>query len=266
MHEPEVVYEVPMMSLAERARRWNAVRERMAEEGLDCLLAHAGGGSLSALYLTQIDMDGLAVFPAEGEPTFLLPTDRWLHWAQRSQQWVRDVRAVRDPAATAGQLLDEAGARRVGVVDAKGMAAGAHQALMNAVSDYETTDASSLVYGFRLIKSDEEIAMMQRAAEIADTAIDTLLATARVGVSEHEVYAEMYRQLLAGGCEPTSGLSTEASARPFHPVRRPSMHELREGDAVIAHINPRYSGYFGHPHVCVTVGEPSPQIRQHFPG
>ena len=264
MHDPGSGYEVPTLSLPERERRWKAVRERMSAEGLDCLVAHAGGASLSALYLTQIDMDGLAIFPAEGEPTFLLPTDRWLHWAQRSQRWVRDVRAVRDLSTSAGQLLEEAGARRVGLVDVKGMSATASQALLSAVSDCETSDASALVYGLRLVKSDEEIAMMQRAAEIADTAIDTLLATARSGVKEHEVYAEMYRQLLAGGCEPTSGLSMESSARPFHPVRKPSMHELYTGEAVVAHINPRYAGYFAHPHVCVTVGEPTPHIREMF--
>lgn len=264
MQEHDDRYEIPMLSLAERDRRWAAVRERMADESLDCLLAHAGTGSLSALYLTQIDMEGLALFPADGEPIFLLPTDRWLHWVRRSQSWVADVRAVRDLPAAAAEILDEKDARRVGLIDIRAMGSAAREALMTAVSDSETTDASQLVYHLRLVKSDEEIAMMQRAAGIADTAIDALLATARAGAREHEVYAEVYRQLLAGGCEPTSGLSMESSPRPFHPVRKPSTRELREGDVIVAHINPRYRGYFGHPHICVTVGEPSHQVREMF--
>jgi Xaa-Pro aminopeptidase len=32
----------------------------------------------------------------------------------------------------------------------------------------------------------------------------------------------------------------------------------------VLHINPRYGGYFGHPHVCISVGEPSTEIRRRF--
>ena len=51
---------------------------------------------------------------------------------------------------------------------------------------------------------------------------------------------------------------------PFHPVRLPSMRSVQQGDVVAAHINPRYGGYFGHPHVCIPVGEPRPEIREMF--
>jgi Xaa-Pro aminopeptidase len=32
----------------------------------------------------------------------------------------------------------------------------------------------------------------------------------------------------------------------------------------MAHLNPRYGGYFGHPHVCLSVGEPRPEIAGMF--
>ena len=56
----------------------------------------------------------------------------------------------------------------------------------------------------------------------------------------------------------------EASPQPFHPVRKPSTRLLAAGDVVMAHINPRYGGYFGHPHVCLTIGEPQPRVRAMF--
>jgi Xaa-Pro aminopeptidase len=237
----------------------------MDRDGLDCLLAYGGGSSLSAMYLTQIDMEGLAIFPSDREPTFLLPSgERWLHWAERSQTWLSDVRPVRDLAAAASEMLHGLAPTRVGLVDLKGMGTSGHAALMNAMSDYETVDASQLVYQLRLVKSDEELAMMEQAAATADQAIRALRDMARPGVREQELYAEMYRALLAGGCEPASGLSMEATLRPFHPVRKPSAHVLQDGDVVMAHVNPRYGGYFGHPHVCLTVGEPRPEIRAMF--
>lgn len=100
-------YEIPMLSRAERDARWGRIREQMAKAGLDCLLAYSGPSSLSALYLTQIDMEGLAVFPLDRDPLFLLPSgERWLHWAQGSQTWVQDVRPVRELAAAAGGAVE----------------------------------------------------------------------------------------------------------------------------------------------------------------
>ncbi len=258
-------YELPTLSLSEREARWARVRGEMEHAGLDCLLAYSGGNSLNALYLTQIDMEGLAMFPLQGDPVFLLPSgERWLHWAQGSQTWVPDVRPVRELASPAGEALEQAGARRVGLVDLKGLGTGAHAALMTAISDYETEDASQLVYNLRMVKSEEELAMMERAAAAADQAIAALRSTARAGVRENELYAELYRVLLAGGCEPATGISMEATPRPFHPVRKPSLRSLQEGDVVMAHLNPRYGGYFGHPHVCLTIGEPRAEIRAMF--
>lgn len=258
-------YQVPILSRAERDQRWGRVRAEMREAGLDCLLANSGTGSLGGQYLTHIDMDGLAIFPLEREPVFLLPSgDRWHHWALGSQDWVGDVRPVRGLAGSVGGVLEELKARRVGLVDFKGMHAATYADVMNEVSDCETEDASRVVDRARLVKSEEEMAMMQRAAEVGDEAIAALRAVARPGVRENEVYAEMTRVLLSGGCEPSSGLSLEASPRPFHPVRRPSTRQLEEGDVVMAHINPRYGGYFGHPHVCLTIGEPRPEISDMF--
>jgi Xaa-Pro aminopeptidase len=256
-------YEIPMLSEAERDGRWTRVREQMARAGLDCLLAYSGPSSLSALYLTQIDMEGLAVFPLERDPIFLLPSgERWLHWAQRSQTWVQDVRPVRDLAAATAQTVESLAPRRVGLVELKETGRGQH--LADAINEFDSSDASDLVYALRMVKSPEELAMMEQAARIADRTIQVLRERTRSGIREHELYAEMYGTLLAGGCEPASGISMETTAEPFHPVRKPSTRTISQGDVVMAHINPRYSGYFGHPHVCLTVGEPQPRVKAMF--
>ncbi len=264
MKAHEHKYELPMLSQAERDRRWARMRQEMSRVGVDCLVAHEGGTNVSALYLTQIDMDGLAIFPLDHDPIFLLPSgERWLHWVTDSQTWVEDVRPVRDLAA-AGDALEAIGAKRIGLVDFNGLGRGTYSELSNALSDYETRDASELVYSLRLVKSDEEIAMMERAATAAADAIETLRTTARPGIREHELHAEVYKTLLANGCEPGSALSLEASPKPFHPVRKPSARVLQDGDIIMAHMNPRYAGYFGHPHVTLSLGEPPQEIRAMF--
>ncbi len=256
-------YEVPKLSLSERDQRWQRIRARMEADGLDCLVAYAASGGTGVQYLTQIDIEGLAIFPLDQKVTALTP-ERWRHWAQRSQDWVQRVLPADGYAGTLRAALSEVRAQRIGLVDVRAAGAARHQELLSALSVYQHQDATALIDDLRLVKSSEEIAMMERAAEIADRAISRLLEEAKVGVPENELHADLIHALLAGGCEPVSVISCEASSRPFHPVRRPSEHVLSQGDLVVAHMNARYAGYFAQPHVCVTVGPPSREVSDMF--
>ena len=256
-------YEVPRLSLAERDLRWRKLREKMAARGLDCLVAFATGGGGSLQYLTHVDIEGLAVIPQEGEVTVLTP-ERWLHWAERSQDWVERILPADGYVAGLREELARLGPKRIGLVDFRAAGSAREQQLMEVVSGHQHEDASPLIDDLRLVKSVEEIAMMERAAEIADTALDRLLREAGPGAIENQLHAGMIQTLLSGGCEPASVISCEASARPFHPVRRPSQRPLVQGDIIVAHMNARYAGYFAQPHVCVTVGPPSAEVQARF--
>ena len=136
-------------------------------------------------YLTQIDMEGLAVFPLDRDPLFLLPSgERWLHWAQGSQTWVQDVRP--GPGTGCGGRWRGRGTRaaphRAGRVE--GIGDRGHAQLMSAINEYESLDASQLVYEQRLVKSAEELAMMEQAARAADRVIERMRAVARPGIRE----------------------------------------------------------------------------------
>lgn len=66
----------PTLSLAERDRRWKAVRAEMAAQGIDCLVVSGdqgnwGGNMANPRYLTGIGDRGFAIFPKEGEPALL---------------------------------------------------------------------------------------------------------------------------------------------------------------------------------------------------
>jgi len=61
------------------------------------------------------------------------------------------------------------------------------------------TDASTLINKLRFIKSPAEIACIERAAELADDALDAALAVAGPGVSESDVLADMQSAVFRGG-------------------------------------------------------------------
>src|SRR3989304_10431684 len=57
-------YQMPQLSLQERERRWNSVRQKMAQRGLDCLIVHGDSGKYDSMmanirYLTHIGGHGL---------------------------------------------------------------------------------------------------------------------------------------------------------------------------------------------------------------
>ena len=61
------------------------------------------------------------------------------------------------------------------------------------------TDISGLVEQLRLVKSENEIVAIRRAAEVADAIMETALAVANVGVNEQTVAAEVHRRMFEMG-------------------------------------------------------------------
>src|SRR5437867_2191246 len=119
---PEL-YPYPRFSLAERDRRWKAVRAKMAEQNIDVLvtpqntghsmdfqantrwLTHCGGGG---------DAEIAAVFPLEGGPTIVATTAiaRW----STTQTWTTDIReARRNYGRVIAERVGELRPRRIGI-------------------------------------------------------------------------------------------------------------------------------------------------------
>src|SRR5437870_869172 len=109
MVEPKYLY--PRLSLAERDRRWNAVRELLEREHLDCLITpnntgHSMHFQAESRYLTHCggggDADIACVFPLRSEVAAIATScDRW----RDVQNWVTDLREARRAygAATVGK-------------------------------------------------------------------------------------------------------------------------------------------------------------------
>src|ERR1044071_10373399 len=98
---PEL-YPYPRLSLAERDRRWKAVRDKMAEQNIDVIVAPQNTGrsmdfQANTRYLTHCggggDADIAAVFPLNGAVTAIATTanPRWTV----TQDWTADVREAR---------------------------------------------------------------------------------------------------------------------------------------------------------------------------
>lgn len=180
----------------------------MRAERLDAMLCFR---QESMYWLTGYDTFGYVYFQclvltADGRMA-LLTRSADLRQAQLTSI-IGDIRIWEDreganPADDLRDLLSEFGldGARIGVeLEAYGLTGRSLRRLDRALDGFcAMTDASLLVSRLRLVKSAAEIAFVERAAELGDTAFDAALETAGPGAFEGDVLAAMQGAVFRGG-------------------------------------------------------------------
>jgi Xaa-Pro dipeptidase len=198
--------DLPRFSLAERDRRWQRVRALMVEAACDCIVA-PGMRDLeeqtTSRYLSQIGGVGYSawvVFPADGEPTAVVDSERNREFAARAQNWITDVRAGNEVELIPERIRElglESG--RIGLTQFRGHY---REALGNIPHDvvvkiHEGLPAAT-IYGendvlalARMTKGPEEVAVIEQVAAANEAAIGVMCETARPGLRQEEVWYAM---------------------------------------------------------------------------
>jgi Xaa-Pro aminopeptidase len=253
----------PSFSIAERDRRYAAVRMLMRQRSLDCLLIPHNTGEWDnyqsdTRYLTCIGGGGAAtslVFPAEGEPIAVVREGRRVDWWKSQQGWVSDVRAPKNFswAGVFEDALRELGltAGRIGVVglkdvlrDAEGTAAyGEIAALQSAFPKLRIESAIDVLNVVRKRKSAEEIAVMRGAQACADAVSEALRATAKPGATEHEVYAALVAAHIRTGGETPTMILFGADPHMWQTHLLPRFRRVAADDVIVIEAETKFCGY-----------------------
>jgi Xaa-Pro aminopeptidase len=205
----------PVLTLAERDRRWAKVRTLMRERGFDGLLV--AGFRAREMYETYISDDyneGCVIFPLEGDPVVItwaylrVMRARWS--AERGNKlWVDDYRVATSGAGVAEVLEEKRLAEaNLGVVGLRSQAPTEIYGAISAVFWAELTtalpkarwqDISEEFSFLMLVKSDEELAQVRYAARAAEAACKVIAEVAAPGVGEEVVFAEGTAEMLRHG-------------------------------------------------------------------
>jgi Xaa-Pro aminopeptidase len=205
----------PVLSLAERDRRWANVRKLMRERRFDGLLV--AGFRAREMYETYISDDyneGCVIFPLEGDPVVItwaylrVMRARWS--AERGNKlWVDDYRVATSGMGVADVLREKHLAEaNLGVVGLSSQAPteiyGAIPAnfwieLTTALPKARWQDISEEFSFLMLVKSDEELAQVRYAARAAEAACKVIAEVAAPGVGEEVVFAEGTAEMLRHG-------------------------------------------------------------------
>lgn len=256
----------PDFSDGEYERRLAAVRAGLALAGLDAILVYCGPGSYAnARWLTNYQPVNGAVFVVvRVDGGLCVTTDGILH-AEPMHSMVWTCRAA-DLRCSAGPIYGgkaedvalmaadaAAGLRHVGLAGSGSIPARLHAALLTRFPEIKPADG--VMAEARLIKSGEEIAMMEKSGRIADEAFAALFAAMKPGMLETEVAAavvsrmhelgaiESFRTCVVGG--------RLAGLKHAYPRER----RLEKGEMVFLDLGASYRGYASDTSRTCTVGE-----------
>lgn len=257
------LYPYPRFSLAERDRRWKAVRESMAQHRLDVIVTpqntgHSTDFQANTRYLTHCggggDSDIAAVFPLEGEVTAIATTAaaRW----PTVQDWTKDVReARRNYGKVIVERLKELNVERgrigiTGLGEVEGTRTpegtilhGTWKQIREAFPQAELVDATPVLAEIRYVKSPEEIDVLTRSMEIVELGYQAEIEAARPGVKDWDVWAATQYALMRNGSEMPVHCNWISGKNPRRTLTRPSMRILERGDLIINEVEASWIGY-----------------------
>jgi Xaa-Pro aminopeptidase len=278
---------LPTLSLAERDRRWRTIREGLALQRLDGLVLFAndspfGFGTANLRYLTQIGNQhgGAVVFPLDGEPIVLHAPPHMhepFNFYSVAQDWVTDIRPFSGVRSIV-EALEERGIAggRLGLVGFRtGIFANTIPHLVvteleQSLPGARISDVTPMVEQARLIKSAEEIGMLERAGALSRAAIVRLHDTAAPGVTELEVTAAMAHEAIRLGGEPnTFNLMTSGPVdgpedvwHLVHGVETQTQRPLAQGDVIMTEFHTSWGGYLSGSEFTVHLGTPPAQLQR----
>ncbi|MEF0938686.1 M24 family metallopeptidase [Rhizobium sp. BR 362] len=245
---------------------------KMQEEKLDAMLLFA---QESMFWLTGYDTFGYCFFQTlvvKADGTMVLLTrSADLRQAQLTsiisdiRIWVDRVNA--DPTLDLKELLVELDllGRRIGVeYDTHGMTGRVARLLDNQIATFgQIVDASYLVSRLRLVKSPAEIAYVERAAALADDALDAALALIKPGADEADILGAMQGAIFSGGGDyPANEFIIGSGAEALLCRYKAGRRKLDANDQLTL----EWAGAYAHYHAAmmrtVVIGDPTHRHRE----
>jgi Xaa-Pro dipeptidase len=278
----DAVYE--KFSDAEYQRRYEALKSKMRERGLDCVIVPGGpnhwsfGGGMLWLsgHWEWHAMANYVVFPLDGEPTLIYSMGGTHIEATRRESAIKDVRQSRGGrfAEVMIERIKELGLERgkIGILEIDPrfhdfLPVNQYNALREALPDASFSFESGFMHELVYKKSDEELQCIRKAGKLCENALTALTDRCRPGVTEYQLKAAAASAILEGGGDvdfAIIGSTPMKNPALIFGNPRPSGRVLNDGDVVIMELAAGYRGYSAQIGSPVCLGEPPTQVRRFF--
>jgi Xaa-Pro aminopeptidase len=213
----------------------------------------------------------IVLLPLEKEPVLVIKFPFDLPRA-KSMSWFADIRgsASEDQEKMVAQCADMVHSlnlerSRIGLVASDlamdELSASLSEALRHNMPNARFEPASDLLNGIRLVKSENEIALLRTAAEMAELVAHDFREAIKPGVKDRAAAAKADQVARAEGAEDCSII---VSRGPAHMALPPDGSEFERGDLVTCEITVRYQGYWVQICRVFSVGSPSAEHQEIF--
>ncbi|MCX6032187.1 MAG: Xaa-Pro peptidase family protein [Chloroflexi bacterium] len=254
-----MITEIPTSEFQERIRR---VQAELARRGLDALLTF---GSEAEPQFVRYLADHWPAFetaavliPVEGEAMLLIGPESLTYAQVRSKiPVIRQILEYREssepeypgkPLDTFASVFNEVsggkGVHRLGIVGYPITPVPVYEGIRAAMAGCEIVRADDILIQMRMVKSENELALLREAFRISEKAIEAVLNRIKPGMMEVEVVGIAQEVMYRHGAEyeghPLYVLSGRNSA---NAIGRPTLKKLVEGEVIQLNFGARFGGY-----------------------
>lgn len=265
------------LTLAERDRRWNLVRKEMEKRGLSCLIISSQGALALGEWLCNDVGVQFLIFPLDGELTAIIGHNQRQYDIPLTREagavWVTDYRMATAPSEGIIEVIKElhlentklgitgGGERsreRVERSPEGNIPYGTLTNLYNAFPKAEFEDITWWMCELSLPKSDEELKIIERAADIVERCSYAILSVAKPGITENEAYGAAVKCAIDEGsllplfsCD--SGPATLAAGQPLWAQRGVQPRIIKAGDIISTEMGSHIGYYQAQVQFCVAL-------------
>ncbi|MHB1254489.1 MAG: M24 family metallopeptidase [Candidatus Humimicrobiaceae bacterium] len=267
---------------AERQERIKRIQDELKKRNLDAYLIHSTQSDFaSVLYLSNHSpvWETLGVLiPKEGEAILLIGPEaepfaqsrstikkivKMLEYRESAEPDYPDI-----PVGSFKELFDEIsggkGVKRLGLGDYAIMPLPVYDSIKRALpKDAEIIRADDIISNLRIIKSENEIALLREAHRITEIVLDEILGKIKPGLTEKEVVGMVLESIYRNGAECEafpqyifSGISTRNA------ISNTTYKKLEKNEMIQINIGAQFGGYtsaIGRP---IVIGKMSENMRR----
>jgi Xaa-Pro aminopeptidase len=166
------------------------------------------------------------------------------------------------------EVLKENNARRLGF-ESENMTVAAYHRMLDTLKEDQTLErislipATGVVEELRVTKDQDELALLQKAIDASDAAMEAVCPTIQEGMTEREMAWRLETAMREFGADSAS-FSTIVAAGPNGSMahHRPSDRVIRQGEPIVIDMGARIGGYCSDITRTVVVGEPDEMFRK----
>jgi Xaa-Pro aminopeptidase len=261
---------IPDSEFNNRIKRF---QEKIRSAGLDAALVHGNESDFANVrylsdYWPTFEAGGVFV-PAEGKPVLLIGPESETYAKSRSK--IKNIVKMMEyresaapeypgiPVASYKDVVERAmpgrQLRQLGLVGYSVMTLPVYTSLQRDLRGVELVKADDTLVDLRIIKSNNEVALMKKAFAISEKAIDAILAEIKPGMTELQVIGIAQREIYKHGGE-YEGHALYCFCGPAtnNAISRPTHNKIKKREVIQLNIGARVGGYSSSVGLPISIG------------